>query len=101
MNKSMRVVATPALAVLPGFTMSAAPAQASAASDAKPGAGQAQQHRDREGVAGHFPTLGACEFSGRVGEIHGRWESYDCDFIRVGFRHGIWALEVDRGRRFG
>ncbi|MCO8277255.1 hypothetical protein M1L60_42435 [Actinoplanes sp. TRM 88003] len=93
----MRVVATTGLAVLAGLTMSAAPAQAT---EAKPGAGQTQQHRDRDGVEGYFRTLGACEFAGRVGERFGHWDYYDCDLVLVGFRRGVWALEVDRLGRF-
>ncbi|WP_250009568.1 hypothetical protein [Actinoplanes sp. M2I2] len=95
----MRVFAVTGLGVLAGLTIGAGPAQASPATtqtDAKPGAGQTQQHRDRDGVVGYYRTLGACDLAGRVGEHFGRWDDYDCDLIRVGFRRGVWALEVER-----
>jgi hypothetical protein len=63
-------------------------------------AGQVQQHRDRDRdrVVGYYRSLRACTLAGRIGERFDRWEDFDCDFVRFGFRRGMWALEVQRDR---
>lgn len=86
----------------------AGPAQASGSAGqatAKSAASQAdngskvRQHRDRDFVAGYFSSERACEREGRKGEFFGKWDDYDCDYVRFGFRRGMWQLEVERDWR--
>jgi hypothetical protein len=56
---------------------------------------------DDEDVVGYFRTLRACERVGRIGEWRDRWEDYDCNRVRWGFRRGFWELEVERDRDWG
>jgi hypothetical protein len=104
MNKSMRVLTMAGMGILAGLTIGAGPAQASDASPqpsakaSSGAAGQVQQHRgrDRDQVVGYYRSLRACELAGRIGERFNKWDDYDCDFVRFGFRRGAWALEVER-----
>ncbi|WP_250035966.1 hypothetical protein [Paractinoplanes maris] len=106
----MRVIAVTGLSALAGLAIGAGPAQASGSTTqpaVKPAAGQlgaTPEHGRRDGIAGYYRTLGACALAGRVGVHFDRWDYFNCDLIRTGFRRGIWALEVDqanRWRRFG
>jgi hypothetical protein len=104
MNKITRVLTMSGMGLIAAVLM-AGPAQASGSADqatAKSAASQsaqgskAQQHRDRDYVAGYYRSHRACEFAGRIGERFNRWDSYDCDYVGFGFRRGLWRLEVER-----
>jgi hypothetical protein len=110
MNKTMRVLTMAGLGVMAGLAIGAGPAQASDSSAATatktataqaPKTTQAKQFPRRDQVVGYYRSLRACELAGRIGERFGQWEDYDCDFIRVGFRRGAWALEVERDWGWG
>jgi hypothetical protein len=100
MNRSMRVIATTGFAVLAGLTF-AGPVQASASTDAKPGASRTQESWGRDRVVGYYRTLGACALAGRVGQHFDRWDYFNCDPVRVGFHRGVFALEVEQRVRLG
>jgi hypothetical protein len=104
MNKITRVLTMSGMGLIAAVLM-AGPAQASGSADqatAKSAASQsaqgnkAQQHRDRDYVAGYYRSHRACEFAGRIGERFNKWDSYDCEYVGWGFRRGLWRLEVER-----
>lgn len=101
MNKITRVLTMSGIGLVAAVMMagpvqasdsSAQPATKSAASQSD----KAQQHRDREYVAGYFSSLRSCEREGRKGQWNRRWHSYDCDLVPFGLRSGLWRLEVER-----
>lgn len=102
MNKTMRVLTMAGMGILAGLTIGAGPAQASdagtgsAAKAAPSKAAHVQQFHGRDRVVGYYRSLRACERAGRIGELRDRWDDYDCDYVRYGFRRGVWALEVSR-----
>jgi hypothetical protein len=104
MNKITRVLTMSGIGLVAAVMM-AGPAQASgtaAQADAKSTASQsdkAQQHRDRDYVAGYFSSRRDCQLEGIKGRWIGRWDRFDCDFLRLGQRGGTWRLEVERDWR--
>jgi hypothetical protein len=104
MNKITRVLTMSGIGLVAAVMM-AGPAQASgtaAQADSKSSASQsskAQQHRDREYVAGYFSSRRDCQIEGIKGRWIGRWDRFDCDFLRLGLRGGTWRLEVERDWR--
>ncbi|MDY7091007.1 MAG: hypothetical protein SYR96_38735 [Actinomycetota bacterium] len=103
MNKAARTFTMMAMGLVAGATMAAGPAMAAdsaKAPAAKPATtAKAQKGWGRDRVVGYFRTLRACERAGRIGEITNRWDDYDCDRVRFGFKRGLWALEVERDFR--
>ena len=105
MNKKIQVLTMAGMGLLAGAAIGASPAQAvdasgqTAAKSSASHSTQVKQFHDRDRVVGYFRTRMACERAGRIGEWADRWNDYDCDFVRFGFRHGAWALEVERDRR--
>jgi len=100
MSKATRMLAMTGMALVAGATMAAGPAAAS--SSAAQGATSATQQqagnhgdRDREWVAGYYRSRLQCERVGRIGERFDRWDDYECDRVRRGFRT-FWRLEVER-----
>jgi hypothetical protein len=59
-----------------------------------------QQHRGNDWIAGYYRTARACERAGWVGERFNKWDDYDCERVRFGFRRGMWALEVEKDRNW-
>lgn len=109
MTKAIRVITMAGMGLLASVAISAGPAQATDSTKqpaAKPAAGQSTQvkldrFRDRDRIVGYYGSRRACEFAGRIGERFDRWDDYDCDFVRFGFRRGAWALEVEQDRNWG
>ncbi|MBU2668873.1 hypothetical protein KOI35_35725 [Actinoplanes bogorensis] len=107
MNKAARTFTMLAMGLVAGATIGAGPAMAadSATSPAaKPSTTtttKAQAGWGRDRVVGYFRTLRACEKAGRIGEFTNRWDDYDCDRVRFGFKRGLWALEVSQDWRGG
>ncbi len=105
MTKAIRLLTMAGMGLMASVAIGAGPAQATdngaqpAAKPATTKAAQAQQDRfrDRDRVVGYYRSLRACEFAGRIGERFDRWEDYDCEYVRFGFRRGAWALEVEQG----
>jgi hypothetical protein len=99
MNKATRLLTVTGMGALAALAIGAGPAQAAGTAGspaAKPSAGQTQQSHNWDRTIGYYRSAGACEMAGRIGERFGRWDDHDCDFIRFGFRHGSWALQVGR-----
>ncbi|MBM2617868.1 hypothetical protein JIG36_20125 [Actinoplanes sp. LDG1-06] len=98
-----RILMTAGLGLLAGAAFGVGPAQAADASSAAAAksqpsrTAQADQHRGRDVVVGYYRSYRACELAGRIGERFGRWNDYDCDYQRRGFKRGLFALEVERG----
>ena len=105
MNKATRMFTMLGLGLMAGATIGAGPALAAGSADApaaKPATTtKVQKHWDRDVVVGYFRTLRACEKAGRIGEWADRWDDYDCDRVRFGFKRGLYALEVERNWRGG
>ncbi|MCY1142925.1 hypothetical protein OWR29_33445 [Actinoplanes sp. Pm04-4] len=105
MSKTARMFTMLGLGLMAGATIGAGPALAAGSADApaaKPATTtKVQKHGDRDRIAGYFRTRGACERAGRIGEIRDRWDDYDCDRVRFGFKRGLWALEVEQNWRGG
>ncbi|MBL7256833.1 hypothetical protein [Paractinoplanes lichenicola] len=105
MNKAVRTFTMMAMGLVAGATMAAGPAMAAdstKAPAAKPATTtKAEKGWGRDRVVGYFRTLRACEQAGRIGEFRNRWDDYDCDRVRFGFKRGLWALEVERDFRGG
>ena len=100
MSKATRMLAMTGMALVAGATMAAGPAAAS--SSAAQGATSATQQqagnhgdRNREWVAGYYRSRLQCERVGRIGERFDRWDDYECERVRRGFRV-IWRLDVER-----
>ncbi|WP_250038461.1 hypothetical protein [Paractinoplanes maris] len=105
MSKTARMFTMLGLGLMAGATIGAGPALAAGSADApaaKPATTtKVQKHGDRDRVVGYFRTRGACEQAGRIGEWRDRWDDYDCDRVRFGFKRGLWALEVEQNWRGG
>ena len=105
MSKTARMFTMLGLGLMAGATIGAGPALAAGSADApaaKPATTtKVQKHGDRDRVAGYFRTRSACERVGRIGEWRDRWDDYDCDRVRFGFKRGLWALEVEQNWRGG
>ncbi|HET6480339.1 MAG TPA: hypothetical protein VFG35_09925 [Actinoplanes sp.] len=103
MNKATRVFTMLGLGLMAGATIGAGPALAadsSSAPAAKPvTTTKVQKHGDRERVVGYFRSHRTCERVGRIGEWNDRWDDYDCERVRYGFKRGLWALEVEQNHR--
>ena len=102
MNSKSRVLTLIGAGLLAGAAIGTGPASAAPSTGAAtvtPSTIQLQQppYDDDDDVVGYFRTRWACERAGRVGEWRDRWEDYDCERVRWGFRRGMWQLEVDRG----
>ena len=101
MSKATRMLAMTGMALVAGATMAAGPAAASTStaqgttSATQSAAQQSDRHRDREWVEGYYRTRFQCERVGRIGERFDRWDDYECDRVRRGFRI-LWRLEVER-----
>ena len=100
MSKATRMLAMTGMALVAGVTMAAGPAAAS--SSTAQGATSAKQQqagnhgdRDRDWVAGYYRSRLQCERVGRIGERFDRWDDYECERVRRGFRV-IWRLDVER-----
>ena len=102
MKAATRILTLVGLSLMTGASIGAGPAQAATSADqapARPATASAQERPwDDDEVAGYFRTRWACERAGRVGEWRDRWDDYDCERVRFGFRHGFWVLEVERDR---
>ncbi len=107
MNKAARMLTMLGMGLMAGATIGAGPALAADSTSsqaAKPATStttKVQQFRDRDRVVGYFRTLRSCEQAGRIGEWRDRWDDYDCDRVRFGFKRGLWALEVEQNWRGG
>ncbi|MEU4423919.1 hypothetical protein AB0F81_25085 [Actinoplanes sp. NPDC024001] len=100
MNKVMRTLTMAGLGLLAGASIGA-PALATdsgATAAEKPRKSQVQQDFGRERIAGFFRSYRACHQAGRIGDWAGKWDSYDCDPVRFGFRRGMVVLKVERDR---
>jgi len=105
MNGITRLLAITGIGLAAGVSVGAGPAQAAT------GAGQHGTHRaaaqaterftDDNDIAGYFDSPVRCDRVGRIGELRGRWEDYDCYRVRFGFHRGDWALEVSYGDDWG
>jgi hypothetical protein len=110
MNKMTRLLTVTGMGALAALAIGAGPAQAAgsnATTAAKPAptTAKAPFGWDRDRTVGFYRSGRACEVAGRIGERFGRWDDYDCNFVRFGFRRGTWELNVsdrgwDRGHRF-
>jgi hypothetical protein len=97
------------MGLMASVAIGAGPAQATdsnAQTAVKPATGKSTQvqqdrWRDRDRIVGYYRSARACELAGRIGERFNRWEDYDCDYVRFGFRRGAWALEVEQNRHWG
>ena len=100
MNKVMRTLTMAGLGLLAGASIGAPAlaADSSATTVKKPSKSQVQQDFGRERVAGFYRTYRACDRAGRVGDWVGKWNRYDCDPVRFGFRRGTWVLKVQQSR---
>ncbi|MGK5683066.1 hypothetical protein [Actinoplanes sp. URMC 104] len=100
MNRITRLLAITGLGLGIAATVGAGPAQATtgtaqgAASSTAATSG-AHYDWDDEEVVGYFRSLRACERVGRLGELRGRWDDYDCDRAGFGWGRGSWVLTVD------
>ena len=107
MNKMTRLLTTAGMSLLAGVAFGAGPAQAadttatSAAQSQTTRTTQAAQGWGRDVVVGYYRSYRACDVAGRIGERTGRWNDYDCEYQRRGFRGGVFALEVERGWGWG
>jgi hypothetical protein len=45
-------------------------------------------------IVGFYDDPFTCNRVGRLGELRGRWDDYDCNPVRFGFHRGDWALSV-------
>jgi hypothetical protein len=95
------MLAMTGMALVAGATFASGPAAASTStaqgttSATQSTQQQAKSHGGREWVAGYYRTRMQCERVGRIGERFDRWDDYDCERVRRGFRP-IWRLEVER-----
>jgi len=105
MSKTARMFTMLGLGLMAGATIGAGPALAAGSAEApaaKPATTtKVQKHGDRDRIAGYFRTRSACERVGRIGEWRDRWDDYDCERVRFGFKRGLWALEVEQNWRGG
>ena len=102
MNKATRMLTMLGMGLVAGATIGAGPALAADSTSPAPKASaatKAQGHdRDGDRIVGFYRSLRACEFAGRIGERFDKWDDYDCERVRFGFRRGLYALEVERDR---
>ena len=99
MKATTRILTLVGLGLMTGATIGAGPATAATSADqapAQPATASAQERPRDDEVVGFFRDRWSCEIAGRVGERRDRWEDYDCERVRFGFRRGFWALEVER-----
>ena len=99
MKATTRILTLVGLGLMTGATIGAGPATAAPSADqapAQPATASAQERPRDDEVVGFFRNRWACEIAGRVGERRDRWEDYDCERVRFGFRRGFWVLEVER-----
>ena len=101
MSKATRMLAMTGMALVAGATIGAGPAAASTSTAQGTTSGTqgtqqtANANRGHDWVEGYFRSRGLCERVGFIGERRGRWDDYDCDRVRRGFR-SLWRLEVER-----
>ena len=103
MSKATRMLALTGTALVAGVMFSAGPAAAS--SSTAQGATTATQStqqtakadRGRDWVQGYYRTYGQCVRAGVIGERLDRWDDFDCERARRGFRT-FYRLEVERDR---
>jgi hypothetical protein len=96
MNKLTRIMTMGGFGLLAAVATGVGPAQAATsniAPESKPAVGHAQW-RDGGDTVGYYRSVQECEMAGQFGERSGDWDDHDCNFIRLGFRHGTWALQV-------
>ena len=104
MNRATRMLTLMGMGLMAGATIGAAPALAT--DSAAPSAAKSsstvkvQQHRDNDRIVGFYRSPRACERAGWLGERFNKWDDYDCERVRFGFRRGLWALEVEQDRRW-
>ncbi|MEV4350639.1 hypothetical protein AB0J83_39785 [Actinoplanes sp. NPDC049596] len=103
MNKAVKMLTMAGMGLMASAAIGAPAlaADSSSTATAKGNDTAKVQRHDRDQVVGFYRTLRDCEKAGRIGEWFDRWESYDCDRVRFGFRRGYWALEVERNWRGG
>ena len=105
MNKATRMLTMMGMGLMAGATIGAAPALAAdsngTAASVKSSTAKVQKHDRGERVVGFYRNLRSCELAGRIGERFDRWEDYDCERVRFGFKRGLWALEVEQNWRGG
>jgi hypothetical protein len=93
MNKATRTLAMTGMALIAGLTLGVGPASAASSTTAtNTTATRTAPQADRDRL---YPTLRSCLRAGRLGEIYGRWDSFDCNRIRWGSYRGWWELDVD------
>ncbi len=103
MNRATRMLTLLGMGLMAGATVGAAPALATDAatpSASKSSTVKVQQHRDNDRIVGFYRTLRACERAGWIGERFNKWDDYDCERVRFGFRRGLWALEVEQDQHW-
>ncbi len=103
MNRATRMLTLLGMGLMAGATVGATPAMATEATPSVSKSSttvQVQQHRDRERIVGFYRSLRACERAGWLGERFNKWDDYDCERVRFGFRRGLWALEVEQDTRW-
>ena len=99
MKTTTRILTLVGLGLMTGATIGAGPATAATSADqapAQPATASAQERPRDDEVVGFFRNRWSCEIAGRIGERRDRWEDYDCERVRFGFRRGFWVLEVER-----
>src|ERR1700759_368476 len=91
MNRITRVLAMAGLGI--GATIAlAGPAQAANTHSAS---ASTRANWGDDDVVGYYNSSIACDRAGRLGEIRGDWDDYDCSPAGFGFRGGNWELTVD------
>lgn len=99
MKTATRILALAGAGLMSGAVVGAGPAHAATFTGQAPTVSTASQAQadDDDDVIGYFWSRRVCERVGRAGEWADRWEDYDCEYVRWGYHHGQWRLEVDRG----
>lgn len=101
MSKATRMLTMAGMALVAGATFTAGPAAASTSTAqgttaAKQSTQQvADNGRGRDWVVGYYRTRGQCLRVGYIGERLNRWDDFDCERVRRGFR-SFWVLEAER-----
>lgn len=99
MNTAIRGLTLIGMSLVTAASIGAGPVQAAPSTEpvpAAPAAVQVVQPHDDEDVVGYYRMRRACERAGRIGVWNDRWESYECERVRWGFRRGFWKLVVER-----
>jgi hypothetical protein len=99
MSKATHMLAMAGMALVAGAAFGASPAAAApaapqASTSATSSAAAPTQSQPGDRFGGYYRTRGACERVGRAGVFIGRWNSYECDPVRRGPRHGWWVLTL-------